>query len=291
LLSNAMIITRPARIGRKKEKYYKKIDLDHNAALEIVDELDFEIIISGEEEISHKFICSSAMIRAHWVTDIKFILEEHQLKSPRNPLFIINPREECPPGQKPAPIKSRKLRKRLSFKKMNSPKDPPRRVTIAGKKLQEDDDEESVQDGHPDKNTDKKTRTLSTGANKVLIKDQERMARSKTGQGSLRPDMTAQVAVELTQLRDEVALFREEREMWLHREAELQDRIRYLESQLYRLLSNSSPSDHDETEFSDVAKEYRQFSLNLRNLLGKLDSCVDAIQKRESVNKEKEVKS
>jgi len=176
---------------------------------------------------------------------------------------------------------------------MNSPKDPPRRVTIAGKKLQEDDDEESVQDGHPDKNNDKKTRTLSTGAaNKVLIKDQERMARSKTGQGSIRPDMTAQVAVELTQLRDEAALFREEREMWLHREAELQDRIRYLESQLYRLLSSSKPSDQDDTEFSDVAKEYRQFSLNLRNLLGKLDSCVDAIQKRESVKeKQEEVKS
>jgi len=264
--------------------------LDHNAALEIVDELDFEIIISGEEEMSHKFICSSAMLRAHWVTDIKYILEEHQLQSPRNPLFIINPRDECcPAGQKPVHIKSRKLRKRLSFKKMNSPKDPPvRRVTVVGKKVpHDDDDEESLQDGHlPDKNFDKK-RTLSTGANKVLMKDQERLARSKTGQGSNRPDMTAQVAVELTQLRDEAALFREEREMWLHREAELQDRIRYLESQLYRLLSSSSPRPHDESEFSEIAMEYRQFSQNLRNLLGRLDGCVDAIQKRESLNEEK----
>jgi len=128
-----------------------------------------------------------------------------------------------------------------------------------------------------------KRASLSSGS----LKDKDKIAHAKPV-ASQRPDVSAQMAVELSQLREDVTLLREERENWLQKESDYQERIRFLESQLYRLLSASSPRSEQEMDISDLVMEYLEFSTNFRNILGKLDSFVDASQKKEEEKKKEE---
>jgi len=102
--------------------------------------------------------------------------------------------------------------------------------------------------------------------------------RSMTSQAQARPDASAQIAVELIRQREEIQQFKEEREFWLKREAELTDRIRFLESQLYRLLAPQATTTTVATtvqvEGSGAIAEYRKNSANLRNMLSLFDQTV-----------------
>jgi len=97
-------------------------------------------------------------------------------------------------------------------------------------------------------------------------------SRSRTMHGQPRPDTTALMAVELTRLREESQQFKIEREEWLKREGELTDRIRFLESQLYRYIQ-----DRPQSDIPSELEEYQKLSTDLRLILSKLDHSLTSL--------------